>query len=264
MPRRRAMTSAHASDVKVSGHRNEDDFAFLIGGQVNLGSHLDKKDVIDSQHRSHSVKAGTWWQIFLYGRERLATNTILRGLGELSDILVNCVDAYPISYEDYQRDKQPAKLRLQEPMRRLQAELSNPRLFMAFLDKSLFDGGNADYLSFTLGPANRSRKDKKFHVFSKNDVVDALADDIEVLNSRARRADQMDAQKVTFRSRRYQRNIGEVEDRHDSPVHYREMKFRLKAKDVYGILESAISHRSEVSRQLVVYGNAVGKFRIPS
>ena len=69
MPRRRAMTSEHASDVKVSGHRNENHFAFLIGGQVNLGSHLDKKDqltisvdaptrlrqdVIDWQHTLYS------------------------------------------------------------------------------------------------------------------------------------------------------------------------------------------------------------------
>jgi len=59
------MATTHASEVKVAGHRNERGFASLIGGQVNLGARADKKDVIDGQHRSHSVKAGTWWQIFL-------------------------------------------------------------------------------------------------------------------------------------------------------------------------------------------------------
>ena len=264
MPRRRAMSSEHASDVKVSGHRNEEDFAYLIGGRVNQGSHLDKKDVVDAQDRSHSVKAGTWWQIFLYGRERLATNTIFQGLGNLADIMIDCIDAFPESFEEYQRDKQAAKHNLQEPMRRLQAELSNPRLFRAFLDKSLFDGGNADYLSFTLGKANRSRGDKVFHIFHKDEVVRALADDIEIRNSKARRPDETDDQKVTFRSKQLRRNIGEVEDRHDSPGHYREMKFRLNAGSVYGILEAAISHRVEVSQQLMVYGGAVGRFSLPS
>ena len=261
MPRRRAMSSEHASEVKVSGHRNEDDFAFLIGGEVNLGSHQDKKDVIDAQHRSHSVKSGTWWQIFLYGRDRLATNTILLGLGELSDILVDCVDAYPISYDDYQQDKQAAKRRLQEPMRRLQAELSNPRRFNAFLDKSLFDGGNADYLSFTLGAANRSRDEKVFHIFYKDDVVNALASDVEVLNSKARRSGETDDQKVTFKSELCRHNIGELESRYDKS-NYRKMKFRLKAPSVHRILTNAITRRDEVSDQLVVYGRAASRFRL--
>ena len=256
------MSSEHASDVKVSGHRNEDDFAYLIGGEVNLGSHQDKKDVIDAQHRSHSVKAGTWWQVFLYGRERLATNTIFQGLGELADIMIACIDAYPVSYEDYQRDKLTAKQRLQEPMRRLQAELSNERPFRAFLDKSLFDGGNADYLSFTLGPANRSRDDKVFHIFHKDEVVNALANDIEVLNSRARNRNQMNDQKVTFRSQLLGRNIGEVEDRHDSQRHYREMKFRLNAGNVYRILKDAIPRSVDLTNQLVLHGNAAARFRL--
>ena len=50
------MDPGHASEVKTAGHRNEYDFAALIGGEVNLGSHIDKKDVIDGQHRSHSVR----------------------------------------------------------------------------------------------------------------------------------------------------------------------------------------------------------------
>lgn len=264
MPRRRAMSSAHASDVKRSGHRNEEDFAFLIGGQVNLGSHIDKKDVIDAQHRFHSVKAGTWWQIFLYGRERLRTNTIFQGLGNLADTMINCLDAYPDTYEDYLNDKETAKLNLQPHMRQLRDELDNPRLFRAFLEKSLFDGGNADYLSLTIGAANRNRADKIFHVFHKSDVVETLAQDIEIRNSKKRRAGQWDDQKVTFWSRHHGRNIGELEDRHDSRTHYREMKFRLNAASVFEILESAVPNSSQVAPQVSVYGNAIRMFRRPN
>ena len=263
MPRRRAMSSAHASEVKLSGHRNEEDFAQLIGGQVNQGSHLDKKDVIDGQHRSHSVKAGTWWQIFLYGRERLATNTILQGLGDVADIMIACLDAYPATYAQYAADKETAKRNLQPQMRRLKDELADARTFRAFLDKSLFDGGNADYLSAFLGPASRNPGEKVFHIFHKTDVVDALSQDITPLNSKSRRAGQMDDQKVTFHSAQHGKNIGELEDRHDSPVHYREMKFRLNAGNVYDILERAVSTRSQIAPQLITYGRAVRMFRLP-
>ncbi len=264
MPRRRAMSSEHASDVKVSGHRNEEDFAFLIGGEINQGSHIDKKDVIDAQHRFHSVKAGTWWQVFLYGRERLRTNTIFQGLGNLADIMIACLDAYPETYENYLNDKATAKLKLQPQMRRLRDELDNPRLFRAFLEKSLFDGGNADYLSITLGAANRPRSDKVFHIFHKSDVVEALAQDVMLKNSQKRRAGQWDDQKVTFWSRHHRRNIGELEDRHDSRIHYKEMKFRLNAESVFRILNSATPTHNQVAPQVTVYGNAIRMFRLPN
>lgn len=263
MPRRRAMTSAHASDVKVSGHRNEEDFASLIGGQVNQGFHLDKGDVIDAQHRFHSVKSGTWWQIFLYGRERLVTDTILQGLGEVANIMIACLDAYPATYDEYVADKLTAKLNLQPQMRRLRAELENTRVFRAFLDLSLFDGGNADYLSVFLGPANHNPQEKVFHIFHKTDVVDALSQDITLLNSKGRRAGQMDDQKVTLHSTLHGKNIGELEDRHDSPVHYREMKFRLNAGDVFEILDLFMIDRRRLAPQLITYGRAGRMFRLP-
>ncbi len=68
MPKRRAMTSEHASMVKRAGHANEEHFAELIGGHVQRGHHTDKKDVADEQDRYHSVKAGERWQIFLYSK----------------------------------------------------------------------------------------------------------------------------------------------------------------------------------------------------
>ena len=261
MPRRRAMDRDHAREVKTAGHRNEADFAALIGGEVNLGSHTDKKDVIDGQHRFHSVKAGTWWQMFLYGRERLRTNTIFQGLGDVADIMIACIDAYPASREEYLRDRIAAKRRLQPEMRRLLAELQKPRIFRAFLDKALFDGGNADYLSMFLGRASTPSHDKHFHVFHKDEVVAALDADVTLRNSKARRADEMDDQKVTFLSARHGRNIGEIEDRHDSDAHYREMKFRLHARSVFEILTERITGDARARPQVTAYGRAVQLFR---
>lgn len=260
MPRRRAMCPEQAREVKTAGHRNEDDFAALIGG-VNVGSRTDKEDVIDEQGRHHSVKAGTWWQIFLYSRERLRTNTIFQGLGGVADIMIACIDAYPESRSEYLRDKMAAKRRLQPEMRRLLAELQQPGIFRAFLDKALFDGGNAEYLSVFIGPANTPVTDKHFHVFHKNEVVAALTADVTLRNSKARRADEMDDQKVTFRSAHHGRNIGEIEDRHDSDKHYREMKFRLNARSVFEILTEHISDTALVRPQVTTHGEAVRLFR---
>ncbi len=255
------MTSDHAGEVKIAGHLNEYDFADLIGGEVNLGTHTDKKDVIDGQHRSHSVKAGTWWQVFLYGRDRLETNTIFQGLGEVANIMIARIDAYPSSYADYQRDKTEAKRKLQPRMRRLLAELEKPNIFSAFLDKPLFDGGNAEYLSIFLGPAKTDKKNKTFHVFHKDAVVAALAADVTLRNSKARNAKQMDDQKVTFRSALHRKNIGEIEDRHDSKGHYREMKFRLNARLVFEILTNGITDTKLARPQVITYGRAARLFK---
>lgn len=145
MAKKRAMTPEHASKVKIAGHQNEHDFADLIGGSVNLGSHTDKKDVIDAQHRSHSVKGGTWWQVFLYGRNRLKTNTIFQGLGQVANIMVACLDVYPPKLGDYKQNRIEVRKKLQLPMRELLVELRQPAIFNAFLDKALFDGGNLNH-----------------------------------------------------------------------------------------------------------------------
>ena len=260
---RRAMSTDHASDVKTAGHRNERDFAYLIGGELNRVSHVDKTDVVDSQGRSHSVKAGNWCQVFLYGRERLVTNTFFQGLGDVADIMVACLDSYPATYEEYLADKMTAKRNLQPNMRRLCAELARPGIFPGFLGKALFDVEDADYLSIFPGPANSNRDAKVFHIFDKSDVVEALTADIQIQNSKQRGQGQMDDQKVTFRSSHHRRNVGELEDRHDGPRHYRQMKFRLNVSDLYRILSASIAVRNPVTSQLVTYGRAVELFRLP-
>ncbi len=261
MSRKRAMTSQHAQEVKLAGHLNEKHFASLIGGEVK-GHPNDKKDVLDASSCFHSVKSGTWWQIFLYGRSRLEKDSIFQGLGNVADIMIACIDAYPVNRADYEANKILAKQKLQPQMRELLAELQKPKTFKAFLDKALFDGGSAQYLSMFLGRANEDITDKIFHIFHKDDVVKALAANVTLQNSRARNPRQMDDQKVTFRSHLCSINIGEIEDRHDSKRHYRQMKFRLNAGCVFDILTNKIPEKKEASSQIVTYGQAVRAFKI--
>ena len=250
------MPSVKASRVKVSGHLNEKHFASFIGGEVNKGSHIDKKDVIDKQHRSHSVKAGSYWQIFLYGRDRLQSNTIFQGLGDVANIMIACIDSYPVDYRNYLNDKMTSKLRLQPNMRRLLKELQKPKILASFFDKAIFDGGNADCLSLYPGPANADRRSKVFHVFHKDDVVNALMTCVSLRNSKARTSGQIDDQKVVFDSKFHERSMGEIEDRHDSAGHYREMKCRFKSRLVFDILASQIEGKKESYPRVFAYGKA--------
>ncbi|MCY3998754.1 MAG: hypothetical protein OXE55_05300 [Flavobacteriaceae bacterium] len=264
MAKKRGMSSEHASSVKISGHQNEHDFAQLIGGHVNPSDHQDKRDVIDSQLEPHSVKGGSYWQIFLYSRNRIVNNTMFKGIGNIKKIMLRCIDSYPDNFEDYQNDKLASKIRLQEPMRFLREELSNENILCAFLDKGLFDGGNAKYLSIFLGETKAHINDKVFHVFHKNDVINSLIKNISVNNSKAKNKNQTDDQKVVFFSNlvgKNGKNIGEIEDRHDSAQHYREIKFRLHAEPTYSILNQSIETRKRLCRQLVIYGKAGKTFK---
>lgn len=258
--RKRAMTSAQASIVKMAGHRNERDFADLIGGFYNPSHDQGKHDVVDAQDRRHSVKAGTWWQVFLYGRERLRTNTELKKIGKLTKLMVECLDAYPEKREDYLLNKTKAKDSLQESMRNLLAEMKKPGIFEKFLTMALFDGDDAEYLSMYIGHAKIEKSKKKFHVFHKEDVVRAIVSDVTLHNSKARHRSQRDAQKIILYSTLLSKNIGEIEDRHDSDRHYREMKFRLNAESVFSILINDMTEKDSPMPQIYTYGRTIGMF----
>jgi len=256
---KRAMTSDHASRVKTGGHKNEQHFADVIGGRVQRGTHTDKKDVIDGQDRAHSVKAGKWWQIFLYGKTRLETNTIFQGIGEVANIMLDCLDAYPSTFDEYKADKHAAKEALRPHMRRLKEALDKDNIFRAMLDKAMFDGGNADYLSIYDGKSTDPPCKKVFHIFRKDDVVDALHQDLDVRNSRAIGRGTTAEQKVVFWSRMHGKQVGEIEDRHDSPQHYREMKMRLNGPLILKILRHDQVPK-DVRPQAAAYGKAARLF----
>lgn len=252
MGKKRAMTSEAASLVKIGGHIAESDFATLIGGDVNKGNQQDKKDVIDKQHRTHSVKTGRYWQIFLYRQSRLETNTILKGIGNIASKMVACIDVFPESRDDYRRDRDIYKTRLQEPMKALCAELQNENHRRAFYDKAMFNGGEVNYLS--------AYSDSQWHIFPSKFVVDVLTS-LEITTSKKIREGQYDAQKVLIKGKT---NVGEIEIRTDSNQHYKEIKFRIDGHNkLLPLLIEKAGDDVSGQKEIRIYGTARKTFKLP-
>ena len=253
---KRAMPSRVASYKKRNGHINEHHFANLIDGEV-VGRRTDKTDVVDPEGNTYSVKSLEWWQIFLYVRQRFVDNTEFRQIGNVADIIIDCLDAFPGTREEYEADKVAAKRRLQQPMRMLKDEIRKPTIFPQLLRKGIFNGNEVDFLAILpleISGGNIPLEQKHFHVFYSSDVVDLLSTKLDVQNSRARGHGQMDAQKVIFRYRN--RNVGEIEIRTDSKVHYKQAKWRFNAPSILGLLRSNLEATVVGDKQVSIYGNA--------
>lgn len=254
---KRAMTPTAASYKKRTGHVNEQHFAYLIGGDV-VGDRTDKTDVIDKAYNTYSVKGGEWWQIFLYGRDRFVTNTEFREIGNVANLLMDCIDAFPVDRSDYLTDKVYFKKRLQDPMRRLKDEIRKQGIFPQLLSKAIFNGDEVGFLSIL--SKDLSRQDvpldqKHFHLFSAEDVVRLLSTKLQIENSRARGRGQMDAQKVIFRYSN--RNVWEIEIRTDSNVHYKQAKWRFNSPSILNLLRTNLPVIYVEDRQVSVYGSAI-------
>ena len=254
-PGYKGMTSEEASIKKVSGHINEFDYASLIGGEVNKGSQSKKTDVVDKRHGTHSVKSGKKWQIFLYGKSRFASDNVLKGVGRVSDLLIDCIDALPLDREERVRDSSSSKQAIQGPMQELALELANRNILRAFLTLAAFDGGQVSYWAILppeIDQTTAAPESKKFHVFHKDDVIEVLMDRVEVVNSKARNHTQRDNQKVVFRTGK---NLGEIEIRTDAQ-NYRRAKLWFLASEVLRVLGDDIPAVSTPSDRLTLYGKA--------
>jgi hypothetical protein len=141
MPKKKAMTSEKASLVKIKGHVDAREFAEVLGiGKEFKCDPKAKKDVIDLEGRSYSVKSGEKkWQIFLYGETRFKEDYIFKGMDGLGDLFLDCIKSFPIKREEYLKNKILYKEKLKIPMRKLCRKLKDKRLLKAFLDKSIFN-----------------------------------------------------------------------------------------------------------------------------
>jgi hypothetical protein len=253
MPKKKAMTSEKASFVKKRGHADAREFAEVLGiGKEFKSDPTAKKDVIDSEGYSYSVKSGEKkWQIFLYGKSRFLTNFTFKSMNGLSEIFLECIESFPESRKEYLKDKRNYKEKLKEPMRKLCQKLQDKRLLAGFIDKSMFNSGEVNFLVV---------KDKeKFHVFWGRDVVDTLTENFKVENSKARISSQLDDQKVVFKFSG--KTIGEIEMRNDSNIHYREVKFWLGKNQTLNLLKSKIPQKRKVKENLILYGTTINKIK---
>lgn len=252
---RKGMSSQAAAMKKIAGHVNEHDFVALIGGVLNLDSPSLKKDILDKRGRTYSVKSGKKWQIFLYSRKRLETNTVLQGIGKVAPLMVACIASLPETREKREANPTAAKLALQAPMRKLATELRQKNILKAFMIKAAFEAGQVDFwaiLDPSIDQTRASPKEKEFHVFDAKEVVNELCRNLQVRNSEKRGRGQTDAQKVVFRD---DKQLGEIELRTD-PQNWGRMKFWLDAGRTFNLLKHRIPGKEDLFPQVTAYGKA--------
>jgi len=249
--RKRAMSHEKASYVKRKGHADAQEFAELLGiGKEYKSEPQAKKDVIDLEGHSYSVKSGEKkWQIFLYSKTRFETDYTFMAMNGLGKLFLKCIESFPENRSEYLKNKGLYKRKLQEPMRELCQRLKEKRLLAAFIDKSMFNSGEVDFLVI--------KEEEVFNVFWSREVVDTLTENFEVGNSKARQKGQFDDQKVVFKV--CGKTCGEIEMRNDSEIHYREVKFWLNKKLTFDLLTSQIKKRRNLSERIILYGKAIKK-----
>lgn len=250
--RSRASTSDNARKYRQQGYDDAMEFALLIGLTTDYKNDPQaKKDVIDPSGDAHSVKGGIKkWQVFLYGKGRFQRDLAFLVMNGVGQLLLDCIEAFPPIFQEYQRDKISAKTRLQIPMRKLAEKLQDNSRLRAFMYQSLFRGGEVNYLTV--------KNNNEFHVFSNEDVVRVLGENLTVGNSRQRQEGQMDAQKVVFKYKG--KTLGELEMRNDSLIHYREIRFNMIIPKVVGLLFEKIPPVKKYNDKVIIYGRAVRKF----
>ncbi len=255
--KKRAMTSEQARQVRQAGHDDAREFAFLIGLPSDYQNDPQaKKDVIDLAGDAHSVKSGAKkWQIFLYSPRRFERDIIFRRLNGLGQLLLTCLNVFPLSFSEYKQNKSYYKELLKDPMRQLKEKLQNEGTLEAFFEKSFFNAGEVTYLTI--------KYNNSFHIFHRVDVVRVLTDNISVENSRG-------DQKVIFKIRNINQKtqkrfplvtIGEIEIRNDSDIHFKEIKFWMYKEKTFLLLKENISPVRELKQKLLVYGKALKTFK---
>lgn len=252
MHKKKSMTSEKASFVKTRGHQDAKEFAILIGlSDDYLNDPQAKKDVIDKSGDSYSVKSGEKkWQIFLYGKTRFEEDYTFKTMNGIGKLFLQCIECFPKSFTEYQKNKELYKEKLQLPMKNLCGRLQEKNILSAFIDKAMFNSGEVNYLAI--------KNEGKFHVFWSKDIVNILTVNVTVSNSKARAKNQMSNQKVVFKIN--EKICGEIEMRNDSEIHYRQVKFWLSKPHILSLLLKNTTSIKEYSDKILVYGKAIKKF----
>ncbi len=252
MPKKKAMSSERAREVKLRGHADAREFAEVLGIGKEFKKDLGaKKDVIDSEGYSYSVKSGEKkWQIFLYGEKRFKEDIEFKAVN-LSKTFLDCIQAFPVQREKYLKNKLIYKMQLQRPMTVLKNKLSNKNKLRLLLNKGLFNSGEVDFLVI--------KDNNVFHVFYNKDVLDILINLISVENSKARSKNQLDNQKMVLKIQG--KTYGEIEMRNDSEIHYREIKFWLDRNLITSLLKEKIKPFSYFNNKIILYGKAIRKLK---
>lgn len=164
--------------------------------------------------------------------------------------LIDCIDSFPESFAEYQLNKAEAKRKLAPNMVALAGKLKDKHRLRAFISKSMFNGGEVNYLTVLA--------DSKFHIFWGKEIEQVMADNLEVTNSQALQAGQFPNQKVLLKYEGV--NLGEIEMRNDSLIHYREIRFNMYKPKAMKLLFDKIIIKKEFNKKVIVFGEAIKHF----
>lgn len=248
----RASTSDEARRYRQQGYDDALRFAMAIGlNEDYKNDPKAKKDVIDPSGDAHSIKGGQKkWQIFLYSLSRFEKDTLFRVMNGLGQLLMDCIYSFPEAFEDYKKDKATAKEKLRLPMVSLCEKLQDIDRLKAFISKSMFNGGEVNYLTIL--------HDNKFHVFWSHDVINVMGANLKVTNSRALQKGQFPEQKVVFKYN--STNLAELEMRNDSDIHYREIRFNMNKPKALHLLFDQIRLKQNYNDDVILYGESIKHF----
>ena len=249
---KRGLSSEDARKVRQKGHDDALEFAKLIGLEEDYTNNSQaKKDVVDPSGDTHSVKSGAKkWQIFLYRQNRFLDDPGFLAMNGIGQLLSECINTFPPMFDEYQLNKAMVKERLKPYMRELSDKFQNRDRVKAFISKSMFNGGEVNYLTV--------KEYGIFHVFSGKDVVSTFGANLIVSNSKARSDSQVDDQKVLFKYDGI--NLAELEMRNDSKIHYREIRFNMIKPRAMALLFDKIELKDKYNDSVFVYGEAGSRF----
>lgn len=290
--RRRAPSTEVSREKKIGGHKAEDLFADLIGGDVIKGT--QKGDVIDRKGVVYSVKSGKKWQILLYSYNRISKSSYL-------NILKPCLDSFTNDYNKFVRDrtlcisfkekyqeqygKEKAKLLSNEELNKKigfnyyteakrNLSLANNEVVKIlchklklkdFFNEAIF---NIDEVAFLTIKDTHYKKDNCYHVFPKEIVLNTLCTETFSDLSTAGKVAidyNVSGQKTLFKYKKNDgkaKNIIEIEVRTDSESKYRSIRFNMYARDaLYLLLERNFNLRKkEIYSNIIAYESAIDIF----
>lgn len=251
MAKRKAMSHKKAQDVRKEGHAAAREFAAILGLPRDYQNNPQaKKDVVDSNGDSHSVKSGAKrWQIFLYGKNRFETDNAFLSMNGIGQLIIKCINVFPKTFSQYTGNKLYYKKKLGKYMAALKEKFYEKRRVKTFWDKALFNGGEVDYLAV--------KYENKFHVFLNKEIVAAFGDNFEVDNSKARKKGDTESQKVLFKYKGV--NVAELEIRNSSANHYREVLLVMNKDKALAFLFEKIKRTGTYKEKIVLYGKAAKK-----
>ena len=180
MGRSHGMSSETASQKKIQGHQEEQKFATVIDGFVcKTKGGKGKKDIVDREGYTYSLKTGIKFQIFLYSKSRFRENTEFKGF-KLTPIFLLC----------FVKEERGMAMEL------LKDELQDETLRKSFLSKSIFNSNEVDRFIV--------KEKSEYKIWERECVLEKLLS-LRVCNTSTKT-------KVLFKS---DVNVGEIEYRGD-------------------------------------------------